>query len=205
MKKLAPSDKEKLITATLEEIAKDLNASYINMVNDYATKSSEIPFENSSIDHARYITAKMLTIAKENVYILSGTLNEVYFKKIREILKLVAKDIKSVKVITLEETNDENVLELANFFKELNKDVGDNVFQYLPLQNNGDPKKFSHFYIIDGKAWRKESPHDRDIADANDIHAEVCFNNPKKANKLQTKFQNFWDQFASKDTILGTT
>lgn len=194
------SDKEK-VEEILKKLKSKLNESYIEMVDDCAQEDSSLKFKNSSLSHACYITYKMLERAKENVYILSGTLCELYFDTVKDFLRLFAVNLSSIKIITLQEKDSKKIKKLREFFEEINSMSGKKIIEYIPLENKSDPKDFKHFYVVDGKAWRKEKAHDTNH-NLQEIHADVCFNDSKEGKELEKAFNSIWNTFATEGAIL---
>lgn len=192
----------KKIQELRQELISELNKSYIEMVDDYADENSNVVFGNSSLSHARYITLRMFERAKENIFILSGKLDELYFDNtIKEILPYLASKVDSIKIITLQETDNDKIVAFKEMFSEINKKVKTdkkmekNIIGYIALKNSGDPENYKHFYIIDERAWREEAPH-KESFDPEDIRAEACFNDTKTGKKLAYAFMELWNRFA---------
>lgn len=178
-----------------EEIKQDLNESYMIMVDKFAEENSDIVFGNSSLNHALYITCKMVEQAKEKIYILSGTLSEMYFNTIKHFLADAATNVPSIKIITLQENDSDKISRFKAFIDNVNKDFDREVIEYIPLENTGDAKNFQHFCVVDKKAWREEIPHGT-MFDNDDIRADVCFNDSKKGGVLSDVFMIIWKHFA---------
>lgn len=196
------SDKDKN-KKDLEKILKTLNPAYVKIVDAHAKGKSSFVFGNSSLSHASYITYKMLECAENEVLILSGRLCELFFENIKGFLASCAKTITNIKIITIQEDKQENIDKIKKYVKETNENTKTKkVIEYLPLQNKGQPENFQHFYVIDGKAWRKEDPHG-EIKDKDDIHADVCFNDALQGRILVDFFRKIWEKHANSNTVFS--
>lgn len=175
---------------------KNLNQDYINYVEQLANEDSKEIFSNSSLSHAVVIAVNMFDLAKKSIDIFSGTLTELYFKKIKPILEKAAHRLKKdsvIRIITCEEKEKSNIDKIFIYIEKINKKIGQNVIKYLPLIHDGDPTKLNHFYVVDQKRWRVEEGHEKNIQDENNIKAKVCFNDINIAEQLSVKFNEYWN------------
>lgn len=168
---------------------------YVEFVKKQADNRTNVIFNNSSIAHSVVIAENMFNIAEKSIKILSGTLSGIYYSKVKTFLMNAAKRINkdgAIKIITIDETDNEKIKKLDDDFKNINKELGKDVIKYIALDYKAKHKEIAHFYVIDSQAWRIEKPHNTIKDNNEEVKARVCFNDKEIGTELSNNYDTVW-------------
>ena len=172
-----------------------VNMEFSNISNEYkelvikADKNNQDFFiDNSTIDHAKFLTFRLINRAQSFIRIVTGNLTELYYSNhiILETLKeKLDKNVK-VEIITRNGNNSKEFTELQKRHKE-----------NLTLYNLNDKIDLgNHFLLVDDASFRIELPHKKKDTKNSDfkVEAKVNFYNEEVGGLLRRLFEDLKGQ-----------
>ena len=165
-----------------------ISIEYRKLVEDADKFDQDFFIDNSTINHAKFLTLKLINRAKNFIRIFTDNLSEVYYCNhiILEALKIKLNKNTKIEIITRNRTKSEE-------FVELQKQYKDNLKLYT-LKDKADTE--NHFLLVDDVSFRIELPHtkkDTAISDFN-VDAKVNFYNEEVGGFLRGLFEELKSQ-----------
>ncbi len=131
----------------------NVSQEYKNLVETADKYNQDFFIDNSTVDHAKFLTLKLINRAKEFIKIFTGDLSEIYYNNTIILVALEEKLKNNIKIdiITRNEAKSKEFIELQKKYK-------DNLIIYnlkdkTPIEN--------HFLLVDNTSFRIESPHSK--------------------------------------------
>lgn len=170
------------------------NSSFENISPEYkelvekASKNNEDFFiDNSTIDHARFLTYHLIKKAKETIMIFTGSLMETFYDDIliRKILEEKLEQGVKVKIVSEIHPKAKKCIKLGDKYKNLKISV---LF--------GEKKFPNHFILIDNTAFRYEIEHNPNSVTEKgfEVVGQANFNNRSLGGGLAIVFKTLFDQ-----------
>ena len=159
---------------------------YESIVASAAAANSSADIPNRHIAHAAILTKYIIRHSEQDIKIVTGSLPELFFNRIKSELEAALKRGVSAQIIFINK---------ANVCQELNNLLG----KYRQLQALEIPERFknnvkrhvAHFCVSDKKRFRLEEIHeDKDFSKDPSIRATANFNHPQIARELHTLFES---------------
>jgi hypothetical protein len=190
-KKFSPSSAGENMPNTNNEKETFVDDKYRQIVEEAIRGNLDVDIPNSTFEHARFLTEKLLGRASREVRILSGSLNEaLYGGPIKDILLRLAQRGVCIKIIIWHE--------VTAGAKKLINNLGDNIkFKCAHLPE--EAKYYSqtnHFLVVDAQAFRFENPHgpQEEAAGSFAVTGIANFNNSVRAHHLEGVFDSIWSR-----------
>lgn len=167
---------------------KPVEQEYIQIVEEAIRRDLDVDIPNSTFEHAKFLTSKLLESATKEVKILSGSLNEVlYCGKINNIFKSLLERRVNIKIVIWHDTKKSTLDSL--------KALGGNL--EIKVANRPKEPRFyeniKHFLVVDNKAYRIEEPHSpQEECKPFEVKGTANFNRPQMAEVLTKAFDGLW-------------
>ncbi len=162
----------------------DVSPEYQNLVKNADRNNEDFFIDNSTVDHAKFLTYTLIKRAKKFIKIFTGNLSEIYYDNgiiVREMQRKMNEGVE-IQIITREATKSKEMLELKN------RNSTKLSISYLKDKIKLD----NHFLLVDSSAFRVEFPHnkkDRETKTFN-VYGKANFNNVEIGNHICTIFKN---------------
>lgn len=167
-----------------------MDSEYREMLEKLLKEDSSTIISNGSTDHATTLIEKLFQMAKEDVTIFSGKLDEIVYGQagvVDAAGSFLVTDKGTISIVVEcqdEEVSDKDIMSSeGSFLYKLRKRFGDSVLSQVKLfrtKNNTETFK-SHFFVADNKGFRFEP-------DSTKHEALASFNNIDISNKLTSMF-----------------
>ncbi len=159
-----------------------ISPEYRKLVEDADKFNQDFFIDNSTIDHAKFLTFRLINRAKKFIKIFTGDLSEVYYNNgvILEALEERLKKNINVEIITRNGIKSKEFIELQKKYK--------NNLNIYNLKYKTDVQ--NHFLLVDHVSFRIESPHSKkDTTISNfSVDAKVNFYNEEIGGFLRRIF-----------------
>jgi sugar-specific transcriptional regulator TrmB len=163
-----------------------MSEEYELLVKLFAENDVPLGIPNKHIEHAAILTKYIFEKAKNNVYIFSGGLPEIFIDKIKpSLIAALKRDVK-IKIVVTYPSDDfkscDDLMDDPNFeLYEIKEELKD-IFE----------KNINHFSVSDSLMFRFEDIHEKkDFKENFEVTATANFNHPEYANGLEKKFKDF--------------
>ena len=156
----------------------NISEKYYDLVLDCFTKNSDTKIPNPNVEHAKFLTAFLLSKAKKAVRIFSGNLSKEVYEdpRIKEILS----SKEGIKLQIIVEDNAEADL------KEKYPNIEVSISK---LESNEETNRVpGHFIVIDNESYRYEKNHQN--GNLTDIKGTANFNDKKVSSAMVAVFDN---------------
>ncbi|MEK6932567.1 MAG: hypothetical protein AABW56_02110 [Nanoarchaeota archaeon] len=170
-----------------EEFSKEFNnidQRYRDLVEKADKENQDFFINNSTMEHAKYLTFLLLKRARKSIKIFSNNFSELYYNNhiIKEVLKNKLDEGKELNVV-FEENGTSN--EMKELLKNYKKQVKLSILkEKSPIDN--------HFLLIDNTSFRIEYPHTKKDTkeDTFNVFGKVNFNNKELGNHINSIFND---------------
>jgi|SRR5882724_3486813 len=145
------------------------------------------PFKNDSYYDALVLTEAMFERSNREIRWLTGSGTDGFVVELYDTFVATLERIRAaggkVRIVML---SDQRPVQICDLMKQFPDTL--QVALAKPLS------KLQHFIVCDSKIVRVENTHENlsDLSGAHEVKAEVYFNNPEKANMLNTFFDAIW-------------
>jgi hypothetical protein len=167
----------------------NVDQKYILLVEEAIRRDLDLDISNSTFSHAAFLTEELLKVAKREINILSGSLNEaLYGEKMKGAFSVLSRNI-DVKIIIWHTAKQSQIDNL----KALNNKIQIKLASREEKPENYERTK--HFMVVDEKAFRLEEPHSPQVESVEDFQVKgvANFNKPEVAKALRGIFCSLWD------------
>jgi len=176
------------MTTSIPEPITKLDKQYIDIVEEAAEKEENLDIPNRTLDHAVFLTQKLILKAKNNIKILTGELGSPYYDRIKDDLQFAVDKFKpsggKIKVIVWEQ--DAPINEIFSSFIRNNNDV-------IEVRKAAQNTTINHFLVSDSKRYRFEEIHSKQDLIDQKVKGTANFGNPEKASILNEVFDTIWN------------
>jgi|SRR3989344_5343134 len=164
----------------------NISHEYKELVEKASKNNEDFFIENSTIDHARFLTYTLIKRAKKSIKIFTGELfskfydDELIFKSLEEKLKEGVK----IKIVCQKKPQSKKCLDL----EATNPNLKIRVLNNHTL--------LSHFLLSDSSSFRMETPHTLGKIDKL-VGGKANFNNRNFGELLEVFFKEIFDRSTS--------
>lgn len=182
---------EKKPTSNSQQNDQGIDKEYKQIVEEAIKKEQNFDIPNTTLNHAVFLSQKLLSCAERDVKILTGELSSNYYSRVRDELEKtadrfhVSKMQGAIKVIIWEEGSEQNT-----DFKTLQSKYKDVIEVKNARQTFSTG--INHFLVSDSKRYRIEDSHTRDDVINENVKGRANFNNPDEAKLYNNAFDNIW-------------
>ena len=191
-----------------------LDNEYNQQVDKRLEEDSPEVFGNFSYKNAQYIIPRFIESANESVTIFAGSIPEGFYTSSKEpndsplfgaIGKAAANIAEkkpqgadsSIRIITIDGVQNPKFVEFA---KKTNEEHKCPIIKIIEAKYKGN-QKLNHYLVVDHKRYRLEEYHTPFGNKPPDIlKAEVCCNDPEKAEIMERSFNRIWSVLNSCET-----
>lgn len=176
-------------------VSPELNG-YIKNIERLDIEDSVELINNSTIDHAIPLIAKLVARGRREVLILTGSLNPKIYtdRSVMDALGVFLLGRSGALKIVVQKSvedvpDDEIATSEAGLVRRLKHQFGSSIVDRVSVSRASEPVRMGvkcHFLVVDDKGFRYEPNHDRP-----EHVAVACFNMPDVAKKLKETFEAF--------------
>lgn len=187
MRELEKNPEEENRTKRLDEI----DTEYVNLVNEAIREDLNLEISNSTLNHAVFLSKKLISLSENNIKILTGELDSPYYEEIKDDLENAAISLSKgngkISILIWNKIGDGN----TNFaqLRERYKDAIE-----IKCANRTD--SINHFLVSDSKRYRFEEVHSNKDLENENIKGKANFNNKEVAEALSRSFDSIWSGVA---------
>ena len=160
---------------------------YRSLVENAVKYKQDFFINNSTIEHAKFLTLTLINNAKKYIKIFTGDLSELYYNNSTIIKALQTKLQENIKVeiVTKNGINSKQFMELKEKYKEL----------LIIRKLDNDTKINNHFLLVDGTSFRVEYPHKKEDTnkDSFNVYAKANFYNQELGGHIGGIFDSLRD------------
>ena len=161
---------------------------YRKLVESADKFSQDFFIDNSTVEHAKFLTLKLINRAKNFIRIFTNNLSEVYYSNhiILEALKEKLNKNTKVEIITRNKSESKEFVELQKLYK--------NNLTLYTLKDKAYGE--NHFLLVDDASFRIELPHSKKDTAISDfkVDAKVNFYNEEIGGLLRGLFEDLKSQ-----------
>ena len=164
-----------------------ISQEYKSLVENADKYNQDFFINNSTSEHAKFLTLTLINRAKKYIKIFTGDLSELYYNNsviISALQNKLQQNIK-VEIVTKNDINSKQFMELKEKYREL--------LRINKLDN--DTTINNHFLLVDGTSFRVEYPHKKEDTnkDSFNVYAKANFYNQELGGHIGGIFDSLKD------------
>lgn len=161
-----------------------ISQEYRTLVENADKYNQDFFINNSTNEHAKFLTLTLINRAKKSIKIFTGDLSELYYENSIILMALENKLQQKIKIeiVTKNGINSKKFIEL--------KEKYSNFLEIRKLDNT--TKVNNHFLLVDNTSFRVEYPHKKEDIDLKNfnVYAKANFYNQELGGHIGGIFDN---------------
>jgi len=165
---------------------------YCQIVEEAAIKGENLEIPNSTLDHAVFLSQALISVASDNIKILTGELNSPYYERVENQLEAVAERFnkeggnKEIRIVIWEKESDGHgkIRNLRNKYSDVIK---------VKSAEQSEENVAAHFLVSDSVRYRLEEPHTKRELEKKEVRGRANFHDVNTASILNDRFDEIWD------------
>lgn len=167
-------------TKDISNFAK-ISQQYMTLVENANKNNEDFFIDNSTFEHAKFLTYTLISRAKKTIKIFTGDLSEIYYNN-SVIVSLIEDKLKKGVQIDIAIENKTKTNKILSLKKKYSK-----LINIYPAKKNTST---NHFLLVDENSFRIEFPHDKKdtTLDNFNVHAKANFYNRAIGRHIEKVF-----------------